>query len=617
MSSPGIVMVGKFVRPGSGAFQSYIDYLDRENAVRNEAYESYSAFTSTEGTSGLYEGESEETLDGYIKYMANPVKTSNIFTLETNSLDEKDIAELKNEFITAASNGSPMWQDVFSFRNDWLIEHGFLDPKTNQLDESKLQLATRLGMNAMLKKEDMLHSTIWSASIHYNTDNIHVHVATVEPEPTREFHTFLDKESGKEVSERKGYRSRKSLRAMKSAFANQLLGLEAERTRIDQIKKEMIEGMRSTSGAATLTKNDQLLRAIVEKLPPQKGYQKYGYSEKFGFKEPLDQMINLFLKDNYSELLEEIQERQQFISFEEESAFGEGRNSSENKMETLYTRLGNSVLKHIKDLDIQPQKTQHAGLDPNELENIEERFKEVNTTNNRIENTFSKKQVSKAEIRFDPSKFEDALRLISDHGETDKERPTDEDIDRYFQSVREKKRQQLNPDKGTEKQLVPLKKDQEKEAEALDRALKKLVPGERSGHDLTSRSTNGLYEDVDTFFLEDYEQTAGAIDEYNRLFSTQHETVRKSFDQRKDRVKKEFSNMYQVKFGQVKQRRNPKMSVKEMEQRQKSWQQEIERRQQLNQLNRLLKDNTQQWLNERQYQRMIQEIEYTAQYSGN
>lgn len=153
MSSPGIIMTGKFIRPGSGAFQSYIEYLDREKAVRNEAYESYSAFTSTEGTSGVYEGDSEETLDGYIKYMANPVKTSNLFTLETNSLDEADIAELKNEFINAADNGSAMWQDVFSFRNDWLIEHGYLDAETNQLDESKLQLATRLGMNAMLKKK--------------------------------------------------------------------------------------------------------------------------------------------------------------------------------------------------------------------------------------------------------------------------------------------------------------------------------------------------------------------------------------------------------------------------------------------------------------------------------
>lgn len=42
----------------------------------------------------------------------------------------------------------------------------------------------------------------------------------------------------------------------------------------------------------------------------------------------------------------------------------------------------------------------------------------------------------------------------------------------------------------------------------------------------------------------------------------------------------------------------------------------MDRRKQLNQLDRLLKDTTEQWRNEQQYQKMIQEIDYAAQYSG-
>ena len=36
----------------------------------------------------------------------------------------------------------------------------------------------------MLEKEN-LQNSVWSGAIHYNTDNIHIHVATVEPSPLR------------------------------------------------------------------------------------------------------------------------------------------------------------------------------------------------------------------------------------------------------------------------------------------------------------------------------------------------------------------------------------------------------------------------------------------------
>lgn len=35
-------------------------------------------------------------------------------------------------------------------------------------------------------KNESLENATWSAAIHYNTDNIHVHVATVEPAPCRQ-----------------------------------------------------------------------------------------------------------------------------------------------------------------------------------------------------------------------------------------------------------------------------------------------------------------------------------------------------------------------------------------------------------------------------------------------
>ena len=84
----------------------------------------------------------------------------------------------------AQDNGSLMWQTVISFDNRWLAEHGIYDAKNNVLDERKLKEIARGGVNRMLEKEH-LESAIWSAAIHYNTDNVHVHIATVELDTTK------------------------------------------------------------------------------------------------------------------------------------------------------------------------------------------------------------------------------------------------------------------------------------------------------------------------------------------------------------------------------------------------------------------------------------------------
>ena len=40
----GVVLVTKFVRPGSKAFKGYINYIDREEAVRNEYTDEWNGY---------------------------------------------------------------------------------------------------------------------------------------------------------------------------------------------------------------------------------------------------------------------------------------------------------------------------------------------------------------------------------------------------------------------------------------------------------------------------------------------------------------------------------------------------------------------------------------------
>lgn len=161
--SAGCVVVTEFVTSNSSIFSGYIDYMDRENAVRNEHISDFSVYTD---------------------YMGNPEKTTDLFTANSNHLSAKEKQGYKHLYEKAQDNGSPMWQTVISFDNRWLEEHGLFDSESGIVAKNSLMNYTREAVGEMLKSEG-LENAIWTAAFHYNTDNLHVHIATVEPTPTR------------------------------------------------------------------------------------------------------------------------------------------------------------------------------------------------------------------------------------------------------------------------------------------------------------------------------------------------------------------------------------------------------------------------------------------------
>ena len=169
MIKAGVVAVNRFVRSGSREFASYIDYLDRNEAVRNENFKDFNLFND---------------------YMDQPEKSTGIFTDKKSILTDADKKNLKNLFQIAYENHSLMWQTVISFDNKWLQEHGVYNAKTGVLDEEKMKELTRGAVNSLLESEN-LSNAVWTASFHFNTDNIHVHVATVEPQPMRKQKEYI------------------------------------------------------------------------------------------------------------------------------------------------------------------------------------------------------------------------------------------------------------------------------------------------------------------------------------------------------------------------------------------------------------------------------------------
>lgn len=314
----GIVHKRKWVKSNSEKFSSYINYIDREEAVRNYKLDEYSLFND---------------------YMGNPKKCGNLFTSDRDFLNEDESKKLKRCFSMAQENGSFMWQDVFSFDNEWLEKHGMYDRRTGALDEKRLMEAVRNSMIEMIERENF-DSLIWSAAMHFNTDNIHIHIASVELNPTR-------------YTKEAGFMQYKNLYRMKSKFANTLIDRSNEQKKINDImRNNIINGKKEISFHKDIEMK-RLVTEIIKKLPEDKRQWQYGYNSLHEVKPLLDELTSYYIKnykkDDFEELIKSLDDEEEYLK----EVYGEGekhfyKNYKKNKIDELYYRMGNALLREIK-----------------------------------------------------------------------------------------------------------------------------------------------------------------------------------------------------------------------------------------------------------------------------
>lgn len=345
----GVVVVTKFCRSNSSTFTSYIDYIDRKEAVRAENTAKYNL---------------------YQDYMGNPDKTAGLFTEQKDIATEKDRQELKNIFKTAQENGSLMWQTVISFDNRWLEENGLYRKETGILDEERIKGITRSSVQRMLEKEG-LENAVWSAAIHYNTDNIHIHVATVEPVPMREKRDYVQyeyrEENGRLVkrekmdengqpvkkSEYKGTFRQGSLEACKREVVNQILNERENNQKINGIIRESIIKQKQNHPLAKDKEMAKMFLELYQEMPDcNRNMWNYNNPIMHPLKEKINAISNAYLNKYHKGELEELQSHLTEMEEKYRRAYGDSGNSyKEGKMEDLYSRLGNAVLKEIREFD--------------------------------------------------------------------------------------------------------------------------------------------------------------------------------------------------------------------------------------------------------------------------
>ncbi|MFK3957909.1 MobP2 family relaxase [Pseudalkalibacillus hwajinpoensis] len=332
--APGVVLKTKFVTANQKGFQDYVQYVDREEAKgKGEVHRS--------------------VFNLYNDYMDDPDKTSALFTQQSDHLSMEGKSGIKSLFRHAQENNSIMWQDVITFDNEWLRQQGVYDDQSHTLDEDRLKQVTRKSMQTMLEKEGLKESAIWSAAIHYNTDNIHIHVATVEPNPTRE----------------RGKRKPKTLDAMKSEVVNGLLDRDQERNQINfLIRDHMVHYKKEMSSLGWQNRElKPLFLEIYHQLPNDNRQWQYGYQTLNPIRGKIDDLttsyLNKFHKEDMKQLHQKLDQEVEVLKH----AYGDGEKDKkryqhykQNKLDDLYKRMGNAFLQEMKSYDRKQNSKQES-----------------------------------------------------------------------------------------------------------------------------------------------------------------------------------------------------------------------------------------------------------------
>lgn len=338
MTRVAVVYASRFVAGNSKKFQSYVDYIDRSSAVRSAHVDEFNIIE----------------YDGYNKYMGNPEKTSALFSSAANQLTDKQKGILKDQFKKAQENDSVMWQDVISFDNDWLEKYDLYDPKTGILDENRIMDSVRLSMSQILEREGMSQSAVWSAAIHYNTKHFHVHIAVVEPEPTREYGTFRNRKTGESYTARRGYRSQTYLSEFRSKIANHLVDRDLQLGKINSLLREKIHAKDTFFQQLPDRELKVQMEQIRQELPRDLRLWKYNMNALQEIRPKINQFIDSYLESYHAREMNDLR-----TLLKEEAAFrkelygdgdkqkGRWQDTETNKIDELYARLGNALLKEL------------------------------------------------------------------------------------------------------------------------------------------------------------------------------------------------------------------------------------------------------------------------------
>lgn len=330
-----VVVRNNFVTPESvDNYAGNIGYQNKKSGRREEVLKQYEKF--------------EEYVDSY---MANPEKSTGLFTKEKNNLTTEEVQKYKDIFEMAQGNGSLLWRPIISFDNAFLEEHGLYRSKDLWVDESKMKEYIRTGVNQMLHNENLDHA-VWIGSFHYNTDNLHAHIAVVEPDPIRP--KKLYERDGRVSEEFVGRFKLSSMKKCRSYLTNEIMGDKSVNIRVNDLIRKSIVGKKKETLLHKEVRFRKKFLTIYDQLPQQKNRWNYNDSLMRNVRPLIDDLSRQFLIEFQNIEFLELKD----LIWQQNERYQElyGRNHKKsnyfmNKTADLYSRLGNAILKEMKAYD--------------------------------------------------------------------------------------------------------------------------------------------------------------------------------------------------------------------------------------------------------------------------
>ena len=190
----------------------------------------------------------------------------------------------KKKFREAQDEGGILWQHVISFDDRWLKENKIITGGT--IDDGRLKLATKAAMSELLKKEGMTGNAYWTGAIHFNTNNIHIHVGMVE----------------KNVKRGRGKLKQTSIDAAKTKVAAHILDRRKSQEEISQLCRAQILDV---SKSSTLTAD---FERDFKKLSRSISQYQYGRLNK-AEKKAVDALTDKILKNKFPKTFKTLQKK--------------------------------------------------------------------------------------------------------------------------------------------------------------------------------------------------------------------------------------------------------------------------------------------------------------------
>ncbi|HDR7594787.1 TPA: hypothetical protein QCX59_003981 [Bacillus mycoides] len=335
-------------------FEKYVSYMGRKYAL-----ESKKKMTKAEEeemsllNKHIEDLSPEEMKEGKKEGVEAEEILSGVFSKNKNVITSNDLNEIKELVGKAQNKGSVYYQDVISFDTDFLIEQKLYDPVTDILDENRIRNASHKMMEQLFKDEQIEENNgFWFASIHRNTEHIHIHFGTVEKENRRKLVEV--KVDGETFYEPKGKRKQSTLDHMKTTFSNSLVDRTSELSRISNLRNNLVQEVKKEylqSKEKQPSREVTLLQEIYNGLPSNKKDWTYGSKRMPNeTRNKIDELTGLLMKENpiFNEYKEAVDKESSFQKGLYGESEREDKDYAKNQMKDMQKRMGNSLLKELK-----------------------------------------------------------------------------------------------------------------------------------------------------------------------------------------------------------------------------------------------------------------------------